>query len=143
MLPLLFGLAVLFKENYLSTKPRLEEFFVDDLKKSIVYLFYFLNFKAPYEFKISITDVELLGMVCLEQHKDTVWVASSLSGNKIVIYHALSMDFLGSFIASDTRISAIKSVGTNVWTCAGSEIRLWDCQVTLKFLLNVLCLFSY
>ena len=74
----------------------------------------------------SITHEELLGAMTLEFHKGYVWIASGTSGNKICMYDAKTLDHIGSFIAHDSRITSILSLGDQVWTSSVEDIRVWD-----------------
>ena len=78
------------------------------------------------EYIKSITHEEILGAMIMEFHKGYVWVACGTSGNKICMYDAVSLDHIGSFVAHDSRITSLLSIGERIWTSSIEDIRVWD-----------------
>ena len=72
----------------------------------------------------SITDDNLMGTSCMEQHKEMMLISNS-SSSSISIYHTTSFDFIGSFQAHSSPVIHIASTGEYIWTLALSDIRVW------------------
>ena len=90
-----------------------------------------------YQLSKSILDPELLGVSNIEQLRDMIWVSASVPGNKIIIFHAVSLDWLGSFEAHASKITAIRAVNNYIWTSSFDDIRIWECKVTLSLLFTL------
>jgi WD40 repeat protein len=53
------------------------------------------------------------------------------------MFDAKSLDYIGSFVAHDSRITSILSLGDRIWTSAVEDIRAWDASS-----LDSLCVFK-
>ena len=66
-----------------------------------------------------------LSHVC--QHNGQAWVVVN---NEIYLYDIDTLDFLGSWEAHKTNVTAIISVGDSfVWTAAQNEVTVWEAEV--------------
>lgn len=85
----------------------------------------------------SVTHDSLLGVKQMVYCKGYVWMISGQNpANKIVIFIADTLEFLGEFIASDgDNIEYIKPLHDGrVWAFSGSMISVWESPVRIIIL---------